>query len=144
MKPLNLLVDTCFIIALVDESDAHHKDIDSIQKYFPECQFYIPWAVLFECLSERFYKSLNVIEKQKLLSFLFSEQTTLIDTDQHEKQKALKASINSTSYFKVISLTDCIILELLGNTIFKWDGLLSFNGRDFKYLCDIRQIAMLP
>jgi len=144
MRLLNLLVDTGFIIALIDPSDPYHEQAQSLGSVFKEYQFYIPWAVLFECLDERFYKRLSPISSVELAQFLFSDQVTFINTSEEENQSALLASKNSLFKNKTTSLTDCVIIELLKDDSYYWNGLLSPNSRDFKFFCDIRQITMLP
>lgn len=125
------LADTGFWIGLLQDSDAYHS---SACQYFDLLEMegttiVTPWAVLYEALSTRTVKKLNLAETRHL-SKLFLDQHFADDVPVRSQLISLLHDYNAMQRERV-SLVDASINYLLSFTDTRYHYLLTNNPGDF-------------
>lgn len=136
----SILVDTGFWYALFDRKDHgdNHETASTAYELFKAHNILVPWPSLYETLNTRFVKNriiLNTFEK-----ILKGKQSILI-CDNDYKERALETTIHNN--FLYFSLVDAVIREMLMDRKLRIDYLASFNPKDFKDICDKREIDII-
>lgn len=138
-----ICVDSCFLIALYNETDEDHprakrlflEYLDVVQN-----QLLVPWPVLYESISTKMVKNrkrmdmLNkdweTLEKQGRLALL---------DDLRFREKAITESFKElqkeSGRYRVLSLADRVIRNILCEVDIKIDGFITFDVGDFIDVC---------
>jgi predicted nucleic acid-binding protein len=137
-----LLIDSCYWFGLFNKSDQHHQESIEISEIIEDFTIVIPYPSLYEVLNSAFIKDkLALIELENLIK---SEKVILL-YDENYRDYALKNvyEIHRKS-IPHISLVDSVIREMIKDINLRIDALVTFNKRDFKDVCDIRNITIIP
>ena len=133
-----ILVDSGFLIALVDKSDEYH---DKAIHYFTNLKFslwVIPWVVLIESFRERFLKPRIL----PMLKDFMESASVLVEEVSIEVLEASKSKcLNRSMSEKPRSITDEVLLNFLTN--YDFDGFISCNPRDFEFICSKENITFI-
>lgn len=137
----NILVDTCFWIALFDARDSdHHKAIELLP-YLDLGNVIIPYPTLYETINTRF--SRNKVWVEEFEKILKNKNIQFIE-DIEYKENALLLTFDSTlNKNRALSLVDMIIRLILEDVNIKTDYLISFNRGDFIDLCHKKGVKLL-
>jgi len=141
-----VLTDTCFWLGLVDKTDQYHEAslvaADLIEGY----QIIFPFPCLYETISTRMTR-----RREQLLHLeeLISKPNIKLLDDSEYKEQALKQIFqnNRIKNNRIIgvthSLTDAVIREILKDVNIRVNYMLTFNTKDFRDLCNQRNIELI-
>lgn len=136
-----ILTDTCYWIGLIDPKDQYHEDAKAISELIDEYKILLPWPCLYEAISTHMVRS-----REKTVYFeniLKKPKVELID-DNIYKNIALNEVFDfNRKHEHSHSLADAVIREILKDINLKVNYLATFNNKDFKDLCDRRQIEII-
>ena len=137
----NIIIDTCFWIALYDKQDEYHEIADILSEEIEIHNWLVPWPTLYETLNTRFVR-----RKDWITSFKFCLSKDIIckidDNLYRDTAYNLVFQLNFI-YQNNLSLTDLVIREMLKDENLKIDAILTFNEKDFFDICNIRNIEIL-
>lgn len=137
---MNIIVDTCFWIALYDASDHDHIWAeDTWNELNHGNKFLIPYPTMYEFVNTKLmWKKENVDFFKRLF-----ENENLIQriSDEEYKDKALELSLRWTN--RTISLVDHTIRLMLDDDKIKKHALITLNVKDFVDVCRSRNIRMI-
>lgn len=137
---MNIIVDSCFWIALYVERDEFHiwaNDMwDQLQGVN---KFLVPYPTMYEFINTRLMrKPKNVI----LFKELFSNRDKLIRiSDEQYKEDAVQTTLQPSS--RTISLVDMTIRLMLEDDSIKKNALLTLNVGDFEDVCRRKRIEVI-
>lgn len=135
--------DTGFFFALYDRSEPRHV---AAEGFFAE-QFekarnalVLPWPMIYEGLNSRFVKNIAQVAalNRHLVSLRRTSQVELLD-DRTYRERALEDCLKETDRpfrsYRVLSLVDRVIREVLSDTRLHIDGLLTYDMAGFRDVC---------
>ena len=137
---MNIIVDTCFWIALYDTRDNDHKWAeDTWDKLQHSNKFLVPYPTMYEFIGTRLMKKKENIEFFRKLF----DNVNLIQriSDEEYKEDALQLSLQTTQ--RTISLVDHTIRLMLADDRIKKHALLTLNVKDFVDVCQSKHIPMI-
>lgn len=137
----NILIDTCFWIALYDSRDSDHKKANELVDYLDLGNIVLPYPTLYETLNTRFTR--NKLWVEGFEKILKNKNVQFIE-DSDYKESALALTFDSVFIKnRPLSLVDIIIRLMLDDVNLKIDYLISFNTRDFIDLCHRKRIGLI-
>lgn len=139
----NICADSCFLIALYDESDPYHSESE---RYFVEAfentrnRLVVPWPVLYESVSTRMVRSIPRMTKFERDWTMLKVRNQLLFLDGSAfRERAIEGCLlelgRPRGSYRYLSLVDRVIRELISDVNIKIDALLTFNIPDFVDLC---------
>ena len=137
-----ILTDSCFWLGLVDPADQHHQNALAAADLVAENNniLLLPWPCLYETVSTRLIRSRSrTLELEQLLK---RAAIQFVD-DREYRDAALEAVFATARIGYSYALADSVIREMLKDINLRIDYLLTFNGRDFADVCQVRRIEML-
>ncbi|AWH84556.1 hypothetical protein HYN59_05230 [Flavobacterium album] len=137
-----ILVDTGYWFGLLDPSDSYHQQAQEVAEIISDYTLIIPFPTLYEVLNSSFIKNKAALEN--LENLIKSEKTALIYDESYRDNALHNVYQVHKSPIPKVALVDSIIREILKDINIKVDGLVTFNVKDFKDLCDIRNISIIP
>ena len=135
----NILIDTCYWIALFRKNDTYHTDALVINECLSEHKVIIPWPSLYEYLNTEFLDNPYVFTKFKKI-ILLSNVIRLPDNEYREN--ALSTFFGSNNLNRRLSLVDLIIREMIADDKIKIHNLVTFNPKDFIDVCQKRNVEI--
>lgn len=137
-----VLIDSGYWFGLYDNKDSYRDVSVELSKIIYDYTIIIPYPSLYEVLNSTFVK--NKIALESMEAMMKSEKVEFI-MDGDYRETALKNVYEvHKSPIPKISLVDSIIREIVKDVNVKIDALITYNGRDFRDVCDIRNIPILP
>lgn len=137
-----ILVDSCYWFGLLDPKDQYHNQAKELANIISDSKLIIPFPSLYEVLNSKFIK--NEIGLKTLENLIKSDKIFFI-YDEAYRDSAIKNVYEiHRSPIPKISLVDSIIREILKDINVKIDALVTFNIKDFKDVCDKRNVITLP
>lgn len=136
-----ILVDSCYWFGLLDDKDSYHLSANSIADLIKDYKIIVPYPSMYEVLNSKFIKS-----KNRLLQFeeIMKSDRIKFVFDEIYRDEALKNTYSiHRKIIPQISLVDSIIREVIRDINIKIDYLVTFNEKDFKDVCDIRNIEIV-
>ena len=122
--------------------DQYRNYSNEVKDIIKDYKLVIPYPSLYEILNSKFIK--NKIALNSIENLIKSGEIKLLE-DEKYRDRALE---NTYSIHRIqipqISFVDSIIREMLSDTNVKIDALVTYNEKDFKDVCDIRGIPILP
>jgi len=137
----NIIIDTCFWIALYDKEDEYHEIANILSEEIEIHNWLVPWPTLYETLNTRFVRRKNWIT---LFNFHLAKDFVYKIDDNTYRDAAYNSvfQINFMSRNN-LSLVDLVIHEMLRDVNLKIDAILTFNEGDFFEVCNIKNIEIL-
>lgn len=133
-----LLVDTGFFTALLHERDPYHASAVANQDWLEALPVVLPWPILYETINTRLARRPHLMAR--LDALVSSDQTTLLDD----------ATYRSNCYSMVIqsrgqapSLVDAVLQCVIEDANVRIGAMLTFNRRDFAWICAQHQVELL-
>src|SRR5258708_35055083 len=136
-----VLPDTCVWLALFDAGDPHFGKGKNQEQYLNTFRVVVPWPTMYETLRSKFVKKarpMTAVEK-----FLQKPSISYLD-DLPYRDAAKSLSFSSSLHRnRPLSMVDCTIRLMLDDPNVQIDALLTFNVRDFVYVCSRRRISII-
>lgn len=136
------IVDSCFWIALLDNSDQYHQVANTIyQKYFNTAnKIIIPFPTLYEFVNTAMAKR---VERLKMFASIAQKSYVERESDEKYKDTALSRVLvlNERKTHESVSLVDEILRQMILDLPF--DFLITFNEKDFSYPCKLRDVLII-
>lgn len=140
---ITICVDTGFLIALYDESDAYHSQAtDYFTNYFESTQNHllVPWPILYETISTRMVRNKRRMEIfNRDWKTLQIQQRLILFDDREFRESAINECFaeirNLPQHYRSLSLTDRVIRNILSEVNIKIDLFITFNIKDFQDIC---------
>lgn len=139
-----VLTDTGFWLGLLDPKDQYHSASNVIAEIIEGNRIVFPWPCLYETLKTRLIKRKESLIKleQKILK-PGSNVYSLLD-DKDYKDEALRQVFQQNRFNnRNLSLTDCVIREILKDSRVRVDYFITFNAEDFIDICNQRNIKLI-
>ena len=133
----NVLVDSCYWIALYESDDQYHDSAILLDDYLAPHRIMIPWPSLYEFLNTRFARRpirIDSFRKRILQPNIIKIPDTLY------RDEAITNFFSRPKYGQSLSLVDLVMREILADNSVKIDAILTFNYRDFADMCAERRI----
>lgn len=134
----NVLIDTGYWIALLNERDKHHETARVLENDLSVHTLLIPWPTLFECVDTRLARRKHSAMRFKQL--LRRPSSALVD-DSPYRQKSLDFVLEQPNHR--FSLTDHIIRSMIEDVRLSIHAFVGFNPGDFYNVCAARGVDML-
>ncbi|GAA0734281.1 hypothetical protein GCM10009430_49270 [Aquimarina litoralis] len=135
------LIDSGYWFGLLDKKDPFHQTARVIADLIKDHKIIVPYPSMYEVLNSKFIK-----DKQRLIQFeeiMSSDKIEFIfDEDYRENALNNTYSIHRNPVPK-ISLVDSIIREMIKDINIKIDFVVTFNEKDFKDICDMRNVEII-
>lgn len=137
---MNIIVDSCFWIALYDERDNYHVWANDQWNILQGThKFLVPYPTMYEFIKTRMMKRQeNVLFFQELFS---NRENIARISDEQYKDDALQATLQPSP--RSISLVDMTIRLMLEDDSIKKHALLTLNVGDFEDVCRRKQIEII-
>ena len=136
------LFDTGAWIALYDPADAHYDAAQSeIEPLLDYMSILIPWPIAYETMKSRFTR-----DRRRMVPFeqLLKRPSVERFDDTPYREDALRLAFDSALRGpKHFSLVDCLIRLILDDRDVNIDRLATFNARDFRDVCSMRNIELI-
>ena len=135
--------DTGFFFALYDRSERRHA---AAEEFFAEQVekagnvLVLPWPIMYESLNSRFVANIPQVAavNRHLVSLRRTNQVELLD-DRRYRDRALEDCFKETGRplrsYRVLSLVDRVIRQILTDTKVHIDGLLTYDMAGFQDVC---------
>ncbi len=142
MAKANILVDSCFWIALYspEEAERHQRALKIIDD-MENNEVIIPWPTLYEFVNTRLAR-----RKENLYAFeqfLLKPNVKKISDEEYKKLALQNVfELNKTRHSS-ISLIDEVIRQMILDGNLKIDFLITFNRIDFEYPCQLANVEIL-
>lgn len=136
-----ILIDSGYWFGLLDKRDSYHELSKAIADLIKNYKIIVPYPSMYEVLNSKFIK-----DKQKLIQFEEIMKSNKVEFiyDESYRDEALDNTLSiHRKTVPQISLVDSIIREILKDINVKIDFLVTFNQKDFKDVCDIRNIELI-
>jgi len=142
MGKANILVDSCFWIALYNERELErHKRALEIVEDLENNNVVIPWPTLYEFVNTRLAR-----QKENLFAFeqFLKKPNVKKISDEEYKETALQKifEINISRYSSV-SIIDEVLRQMILDDTLKIDFLATFNRKDFEYHCQLANVTII-
>lgn len=137
---MNIVVDSCFWIALYDERDKHHVWANDWWNKWQEVnKFLVPYPTMYEFINTRLMRQpKNVL----LFKELFCNRDKIIRiSDEQYKEDAVRTTLQPSP--RSISLVDMTIRLMLEDDSIKKHALLTLNVEDFEDVCRRKRIEVI-
>lgn len=140
--PKFILIDSCYWFGLYDNKDEHNEKSLEVSEIIKDYTIVIPYPSLYEVLNSNFIK--NRFWLESLESLIKSEKVILFFDEKYRDEALENVYKVHKAPIPKISLVDSIIREIIKDIDVKIDALVTYNEKDFKDVCDIRGITILP
>jgi len=139
--PKNIIVDSGFWIAYLDERDQYHNDAVKEGQFIFRNKIICPFPSLYEFLNTKFTKN-----KKQLISYeiLLKKLNIEYIYDDSYRSNIIESFISYNKKSMYISLVDLIINQIIEDVNVKIDYMITFNKKDFNSTCAKRNIKFLP
>lgn len=136
------LIDTCYWFGLYGIRDGYVEESKEISEIIKDHIIVIPYPSLYEVLNSEFIKS--KLRLEELENLIKSEKVELLYDEKYRDEALENVYKIHKAPIPRISLVDSIIREILKDTNVRIDTLVTFNEKDFKDICDIKRVTILP
>lgn len=137
----NIIADTGFWFALYEPRDRYFKNANQIFDYIVNSNLFIPWPTLYETMNTRFVKHKEYMHSFELF---INKPNIILVNDEEYRDKSVKMAFEMAGIGKrPMSLVDIIIREMLSDSSYKIDFLLTFNNADFYDICKKRKVEII-
>ncbi|WP_282118063.1 hypothetical protein [Maribacter aquivivus] len=136
-----ILIDSGYWFGLYDKSDSYHVSANAIADLIEDYKIIVPYPSMYEILNSKFIK-----DKSRLTQFEEAMKSDRVEFvfDEGYREKALTNTYSiHRKPIPQISLVDSIIREIIKDINIKIDFVVTFNEKDFKDVCDIRNIKII-
>lgn len=137
----SVLADSGYWIGLLDPSDQYHLKSKQIKALIEGYDVVFPWPCLYEVVSTRLARRKKHLEQ--LESHLAQPGIVLLNDESYRTTALRVALCPNPESSSTLSLTDCIIHEILKDKRFTFNFLLTYNNEDFAEICTLRDISIL-
>lgn len=136
----NILIDTGFLIALIDPRDERREDALSLFDLIKKQNVIIPWPILYETFRTKYIRKNNVL----VLFERFIEKNNICYLDDSPyRDNVYQQLIDSYKrQEQIYSMVDFIIRDIIADINVKLDYLITFNKRDFEDICRRRGVEI--
>lgn len=142
MPKANLLIDSCYWIALYSPEDTfHHQRALEIADDLENNNIVIPWPTLYEFVNTRLAR-----RKDNLIAFeqLLQKPNVIRLSDEIYKDVALQKVFESNKLRTVaISLIDEVLRQMILDSNVRIDFFITFNRSDFEYPCQLANVQII-
>ncbi len=138
------LCDSCFIIALADNTEAMHNKSCSFLKLHEYGHYYlIPYPAMFEILSQRMVDNTFAMDRLQRV-FLKNPYINIayISDKDYRDVSISECLYDKNNIERDLSLVDTIIRNMIKSKNIRKDALISFNEKDFKDVCNQNGIEL--
>ena len=137
---MNIIVDSCFWIALYDPSD---NDYVWANKKWEELKvwnkFLVPHPTMYEFINT---KLMGKKDKVEMFRVLFKKRDLITRiSDEEYKEEALQLALQPSK--RTISLVDMTLRLMLEDDRIKKHAMLTLNVKDFVDVCRWKRIEMI-
>ena len=136
---MNIIVDSCYWIALYDAKDSHHEWAEETwNKLQNGNKFLVPYPTMYEFINTR------LMRREKNVQFfkrLFSSDVIIRISDEQYKEDALRVTLESAG--RALSLVDMTIRLMIADDTIKKHALLTLNVGDFNDVCLTKNVEMI-
>jgi len=133
----NILIDSCFWIALYYERDGNHNIAKQTWKALEDYNLILPFPTLYEFIDTRFVKRIDI--KESFNKVLKNPKNFKIGDVKYKDNAIFKLF---ESNYHTYSLVDLIIREMILDTNLNINGLITYNKKDFLDVCSIRNVEI--
>lgn len=135
--------DTGFFFALYDRSEPRHAAVEEFfAEHFEKAGnvLVLPWPIMYEGLNSKFVANIPQVAalSRHLVSLRRTNQVELLD-DRRYRERALEGCFKETERpprsYRLLSLVDRVIREILTDTKLHIDGLLTYDMPGFHDVC---------
>lgn len=136
---MNIIVDSCFWIALYDAREEDHEWAEETwDKLQNGNKFLVPYPTMYEFINTRLMRrEKNVLFFKKL----FDSDVVIRISDEQYKEDALRVTLESTG--RALSLVDMTIRLMIADDTIKKHALLTLNVGDFNDVCLTKNVEMI-
>jgi predicted nucleic acid-binding protein len=136
-----VLADTGVWYAMFDPKDQYAPDVEEKAEILDVCRLVVPWPTMYETLRTRLVRNRDAT--RQLASYLKRPNVEYVDDGPYRDAALDLAFSSSLTYFRPLSMVDCLMRLLLDDVEIKVDALATFNPRDFVDICDKRRIELI-
>ena len=136
-----ILIDSGYWFGFFTKTDKHHTTARVIADLIKDFVLVVPFPSMYEVLNSKFIKN-----KQILLQFeqtMNSNRVEFIYDESYRENALINTYDVHRKPIPKISLVDSIIREILKDTNIKIDYVATFNEKDFKDVCDMRNVQII-
>lgn len=139
------LCDSCFIIALADNTEALHiKSCCYLKTHTMGHHYLIPYPSMFETLSQRMVDNIQAMNRLEQLFLKNTDVNVVYISDNRFRDNSLKECMNNIQNRKRhLSFVDTIIRNMIKSKDIRKDALISFNTGDFKDVCSQNKVSLI-
>lgn len=138
--PERVLVDTGFLIALLDERDRHHASARRLEEWLDFVPIVLPWPILYETVNTRLARRPQNLAKFGAIVRL--PETLLLD-DAPYREESLAAVLAPNPARGPLSLVDAVLCNIIEDVKVPISAMLTFNDRDFLAVCQENDVELL-
>lgn len=139
------LCDSCFIIALADNSEPMHRDSCNYVNSHKKGHYYlIPYPSMFETLSQRMVDNQSAMALLEQMFLKNPDINIVYISDKRFRDVSLAECLNdSQNIHRHLSFVDTIIRNMVKSKNIRKDGLITFNDNDFRDVCTQNHIEII-
>ncbi len=137
-----ILTDTCFWIGLFDETDGFFEKSMELAEAFKNDVFIIPWPCLYETISDKMIGNRKQMIAVEQVFVAKSLNVHFFDDTEYKVTALNKVFDYNKLRGTTFSLADSVIREIILDKKIMIDGIITYNEKDFKDVCDIRGIEI--
>lgn len=138
--PERVLVDTGFLIALLDERDRHHASARGREEWLDFVPIVLPWPILYETVNTRLAR--RPLNLAKFAAIVRLPETLLLD-DAPYREESLAAVLAPNPARGPLSLVDAVLCNIIEDVRVPISAMLTFNDRDFLAVCQENDVELL-
>ncbi len=139
------LCDSCFVIALADNTEPMHKNsCDYLNSHKVGHYFLIPYPSMFETLSERMVANpLAMIRLSQIFLNNTDVNVAYISDSRYRNVSLFECMNDRKNIDRHLSFVDTIIRNMVKSRNIRKDGLITFNDDDFKDVCTQNGVELI-
>jgi predicted nucleic acid-binding protein len=147
---MRICADSCFLIALYDETDdLHSPALKCFDSYIEQGRHHllVPWPVMYESISTRMARvprRMDLISRHLKILRTSGKLDVLDDTEYREAALRNCFPDIPPKIRRSLSLVDIVIREILSTKRIQTHALATFNHSDFYDVCKRHRKRMLP
>ena len=139
------LCDSCFVIALADNSETMHSvSCNYVNSHKKGHYYLIPYPSMFETLSQRMVDNPSAMTLLEQMFLKNPEINIVYISDKRFRDISLVECLNdSRNLHRHLSFVDTIIRNMVKSKNIRKDGLITFNDNDFRDVCTQNHIELI-